>query len=162
MDDQFHNFFDHWCKEIGQNIFLRACRNRIAEIHAGTDAGRYGACVAAIAAQRCPAVQMTEKELLKGEVIFYKDRDDCGPGVVKRAEIGLEPRSAAMIAAHHELLKSIDQAPWTSPINLNDVQSRNSVVRKRSYVGSVPHDRVTETIPLGLADVIEAKVKALV
>lgn len=171
MIDQTHNFYDHHCKFIEQSIYLKACRRRIALIADGDDAGRFPLCVEAIRLGLCPAVLMTEEEIREDKVIYYRDRDDCGPGIVKRTEMGQELRTAEDVNLHHAMLSHLRQEPFRKYVA---VRGTAKIHKKRIYPeGKIAHDdyadeiaetpdfRDTEGVTSDASDLISEAVRAL-
>ncbi|KAA0573403.1 hypothetical protein [Azospirillum sp. Sh1] len=116
-----NNFFQFQCQMSGQRHFYGGCQYRIAKIEAREDRGRWPECVGALGRGQCPAKAMFEKEVAHWATIFYRDRDDCGPGIVKRAELGMPARSEREVAEHHELLRQQGQQPY-KPVELTAKQ----------------------------------------
>ena len=116
---QEHNFYMHDCRTIGQNIYYGSCQQRIRKIADGTDAGRWPECEKAIKDGTCAAQRMIKEDFEAAFSFgdghgtkYYRDRDDCGPGVMKRAELGLPERSMVETALHHLILKDLALTPY--------------------------------------------------
>lgn len=109
--DQSHNFYAHRCEIVDQSRHLAHCYSIIQKVESNTTGGLYGACALAIEKGLCPAAQKRLEELSAFRTLYYRDRDDCGSGVVSRAELGLPERTEAEKAAHHALLKELGLEP---------------------------------------------------
>lgn len=107
MYDQGDNFYSHYCKRVGSFAYIATCRKRIA----GAANACPTDCAEAIKKHGCPAAAMVAEEAAAFRPIYYLDRDDAGPGVMSRAELGREPRDDATIAAHHALLERVKLKP---------------------------------------------------
>jgi hypothetical protein len=107
--DQRNNFFAFACGTIEQRPFYSACQMKIRKIAAGEDRDRWPECAGAIKHGLCKASQMLDDEFLGGST-FYRDRDDCGPGIASRESLGIEQRTEAEIAEHHRILAANKEA----------------------------------------------------
>lgn len=109
------NFFSFGCGAMTRRVYYAGCMVRIKKIVNGIDEGLFPECSKAISDGDCLASRMADEEMEELATKFYVDRDDAGPGVMSRADLGMEPRSAETILAHHAILERIGRAPYVAP-----------------------------------------------
>ena len=82
--DHQHNFYRHHCPVLEHSTFYAGCLKRIATSEPDRSP-LYTPCYDAITARpcKCPAVAMRQDEE-NGVATYYHDRDDAGPGILKR------------------------------------------------------------------------------
>ena len=124
--DQRNNFFSFACKEIKQQPYYSACQMKIRKVMAGEDRELWPECAGAIRQGRCPASQMLDDEFL-GSATYYRDRDDCGPGIASRKTVGAPERTFDEIAEHRRILDThkIKVADRVTPTPLFDLSPRS-------------------------------------
>lgn len=114
--DNFHRIT---CN-VGQcQMFYAGCLHRLGSIEKRTDRGLWPECVSAQKAGRCLAADMKREEQDGICRPYYLDRDDAGPGIVRRSEMGQPPRTPFEIAVHHSILASRDLKPY-EPLPMSD------------------------------------------
>jgi hypothetical protein len=102
--ERSHNFYriPH-CRVIERSAYYVSCLKKIERVNANSgDQELYPECAAAIKRGRCIAFNMLGDEIA-GLKVYYRDRDDIGPGVVSREALGLPRRSEEERKYHHKL-----------------------------------------------------------
>lgn len=100
MPSESDNFFKFYCP-VGPSYrqYFAACLTRFRDVNAGKGLYVNSDCVEGIQKRTCKVPTMIADQLA-GTANYYVDRDDVGPGVISRAEMGREPRSADEAARH--------------------------------------------------------------
>lgn len=107
MPSESDNFFKFYCP-VGPSYrqYFAACLTRFRDVNAGKGLYVNADCSEGIQKRRCKVPGMLADQMA-GTASYYVDRDDVGPGVISRAEMGREPRSADEIARHHASASSL-------------------------------------------------------
>ena len=100
MPSESDNFFKFYCP-VGPSYrqYFAACLTRFRDVNAGKGLYVNSDCVEGIQKRTCKVPTMIADQLA-GTANYYVDRDDVGPGVISRAEMGREQRSADEAARH--------------------------------------------------------------
>ena len=100
MPPESDNFYKFYCP-VGPSYrqYFAACLSRFRDVNAGKGLYVNSDCVDGIHKRTCKVPAMIADQIA-GTASYYVDRDDVGPGVISRAEMGREPRTADEIARH--------------------------------------------------------------
>ena len=101
MPSESDNFYKFYCP-VGPSYrqYFAACLSRFRDVNSGNGLYVNSDCVDGIRKHTCKVPGMIADQIA-GIANYYIDRDDVGPGVISRAEMGREQRSADEIARHH-------------------------------------------------------------
>jgi len=102
--DRRHNFYriPHCCV-VERPAFYVSCLKKIERVNLKDGSEElFPECAAAIKRGRCVAFNMLGDEIA-GLKVYYRDRDDCGPGIVSREALGQPPRSEEERKHHHKI-----------------------------------------------------------
>lgn len=160
--DPKHNFFAHRCREIdGNSIHRSACNKRIMRLR-GKDqyaAEMFPECARALKRGRCPAEKMMAEEFGQRPK-YYLDRDDAGPGVASRKDLGLPDRTDEERAFHHKIAEEngirINEAKTPTYVRRDD-----PVVPIPATTASKPKPIKTGAFTMNAGDHINAAVKEM-
>lgn len=97
-----HNLHKISCRVVQQTHYYSACQAKYRKVKARKAGCTNPSCVTAIEKGLCPAAKMIVEEMT-GQARYYLDRDDAGPGIVSRAELGLPPRTQEEIDRHRKI-----------------------------------------------------------
>lgn len=154
---QEHNFYRHHCGVLEQSTFYASCLKRVAcEKPDANQLALYEPCFAAIKGRRCPALGMRQDEE-NGLKVYYRDRDDCGPGILKRDELGYEPRTQAEIAYHHGISEKLGQPP--APRVIAQPQTKRAAEKPAPV--AVPIAKPDDFDPFDLGGMITTEARAM-
>lgn len=135
--DQKHNFFSVRCDVIDHmSIYRSSCASRIMKLRSGDQYAdsMFPECARALKTGRCAVQKMIAEEFGKGPK-YYLDRDDAGPGIASRSDLGLPVRTEDERKFHHSIAEKLG-------LIINEAKTANIIVRNITPTNDpvVPHE----------------------
>jgi hypothetical protein len=157
--DRAHNFYriPH-CRVVERPASYVSCLKKIEKVNLKDGSEElFPECAAAIKRGRCIAFNMLGDEIA-GLKVYYRDRDDCGPGILSREELGLPPRTEEERKHHHKIAadlqlgvdenKAIPATPVitaAAPIKTRELRKPSAPATTSAFdLGSLINEQVQE------------------